>query len=668
MSAFVDWAVSFAHAHAILTYLLGLLLAGAESLPVVGAVVPGTATIVAFGTLIAAGALEFWPFTGAVVLGAVLGDGFAYWLGHRYKSVLLQRWPLSRHPEFIDRGEALFSKHGGKSILIARFTPGVRAVIPVLAGILHMGPVRFYGINVLSAIVWALTHILFGVLLGAGLELLGAVTGRLAAPAGLLVVLVYVVMWLSRWSVRRLPRLVAVLGNYLRRWVARSSGWPARYVGALLDARQPFGLGIMATVLVAGLWMLLGVLQDLISGDPLSRANEVVFQALATMRSGWGDRLLLVLGIPGSGAVLSLIVVIVFVFLLVRRDWQLAIAWLLGSLAAGLLTIVLPFIPNQTVSGMAPTAIRFTLDASGAISAAAYGMVALFVARSLAVRWRPAAISAVSLLLILAAFARLYLGISLLSEELIGLAFGLVWVGFVGMIQFARRTNPMPARPLLIILPIILLAGVVTQETGYSLVQEPRSASSPPPRQITLPQWLTGGWDALPARRIGLLGGYAHPFSLQWVDSPATLAHLLGEHGWQEPTPWTPRSALQWLAPQIDPADLPVLPHLANGHPEALVLTHSALSAGGSQRQVLRLWRSDVLVENGGHMVPLWTGSISDERLSRVLAVLTIARSGPATIQDLSALAAALPAANLVRDGGMPVVLAWAPAAQNASH
>jgi hypothetical protein len=82
----------------------------------------------------------------------------------------------------------------------------------------------------------------------------------------------------------------------------------------------------------------------------------------------------------------------------------------------------------------------------------------------------------------------------------------------------------------------------------------------------------------------------------------------------------------------------------------------------------LRLWRSDVLVQNGGHMVPLWTGSISDERLSRVLAVLTIARSGPATIQDLSALAAALPAARLAKDGGMPVVLAWEPAAQNASH
>jgi len=673
VSAFVDWAVSFAHAHATLAYLLGLLLAGAESLPVVGALVPGTATIVAFGTLIAAGALDFWPFAAAVALGATLGDGFAYWLGHRYQNELLRRWPLSRHPEFVERGEALFSKHGGKSILFARFTPGVRAVIPVLAGILRMEPIRFYVINVLSAIVWALAHVLFGVLLGAGLELLGAVAGRLVALAGLLLVLVYIVIWLSRWSVRRLPCLVSILEGHLRRWVAQSPGRLARHIGTLLDADRPqaIGLGITAAVLAAGLWMLLGVLQDMISGDPLVRANRVVLHALAALRSSWGDPLMLVLGVPGSWIVLSFIAGLVLVWLLLRRDWQPAIAWVLGLLAAGLFTIALSLIPNHAIPGM-PAAIGPALGTSGVVSAAAYGMLALFIMRSLAVRWRPVAISGFGLLLILAAFARLYLGHSLLSEELIGLAFGLVWVGFVGMVQVARRTSPVRAAPLVAILFVVLCGGMAGQETGYNLVQAPHPITSPAPRQIALSRWLAGGWDTLPARRVGLLGGYARPFSLQWAGSPATLARLLEGAGWRRPIPWTPRSTLQWLAPRIDPAALPVLPHLANGHPEALVLIRVGMAGGGPYRLVLRLWRSDVAIDDGGHVLPLWTGTVSKERLARVLAIITVAKTGAATNDGLRALAAALPAAQEVHEGPLPianggngsVILAWAPPAQ----
>src|SRR5579859_582639 len=166
--------VAVAQDHALLAYSLALVFAGAESFPVFGAVVPGTATIVAFGALVPSGALQFWPLVLATTTGAILGDGFSYWLGHRYKAGVAAIWPLRRHPGLIAQGEAFFTRHGGKAIVAARFTPGVRAVVPLVAGITGMPVVRFYGVNVLSAVLWAPSHVVMGFLIGASLTVLGA--------------------------------------------------------------------------------------------------------------------------------------------------------------------------------------------------------------------------------------------------------------------------------------------------------------------------------------------------------------------------------------------------------------------------------------------------------------------------------------------------------------
>lgn len=73
MHAFVDWAVIFAQSHVLLAYGLAFVLAATEAFPVIGAAVPGPTVIVAFGTLILAGALFLWLFFGSVTLGAIFG-------------------------------------------------------------------------------------------------------------------------------------------------------------------------------------------------------------------------------------------------------------------------------------------------------------------------------------------------------------------------------------------------------------------------------------------------------------------------------------------------------------------------------------------------------------------------------------------------------------------
>ena len=111
----------------------------------------------------------------------MLGDGLSYELG-RSREASIRAWPLfRRYRQPLVRGEAFLARHGGKSILLARFAAPVRAFVPLLAGFGHMPRPRFYAVNIFSALLWAPVHILPGVLFGASLHVAEAVSGRLAS-------------------------------------------------------------------------------------------------------------------------------------------------------------------------------------------------------------------------------------------------------------------------------------------------------------------------------------------------------------------------------------------------------------------------------------------------------------------------------------------------------
>lgn len=674
MHAFVDWAVSFAADHALLAYALVLVLAAAEALPVFGALIPGTTIIIAMATLIAAGALQYWPFAAAVACGAVLGDGTSYALGRRYKRAILERWPLSRHPDLARRGEALFARHGGKSVIISRFTPAVRAIIPMLAGILEMSPARFFGADVPAAIVWALSHVLFGLLVGASLELLGAVAGRLALLAGLLILLAWAVVWIARWLAGWLPSALAAAVEPLAAWAERNPGWLARRVRAALaaDRTEAFALALIAACLAGGLWLLLGALQDLIAGEPLVRLDSVILHALAALRSHWGDHAMRLVAATAAPPALLLLAALAALALAVARQWPLLLAWLLGLAGAVALGALLPLLPNAAPPE-APFPPPFLPPSAVALLAAtAFGLLAFFALRAASPRLQPAIASAALLLVVFGAAARLYFALTLLSTEIIAIAFALAWIGLTAAIAQFRRLPAGRAWPASLLAIPVLIAAVAAEGAGYTMLPTPPSPATPPPRVMSLTAWQNGGWDILPGTRVGLLGNYTRPFTLQWAGTPAGLARVLEARGWSRAPSWTLISAAGWLAPQIDPAGLPVLPHFADGQPEALVMIRPLSGDDPPARMVLRLWPSQAAIGTEAEPTPLWLGVLAEERFHRVAATVTISRATLATGAKLAELALAMPAARLVVDRDItprprhsnahaPVLLAWDP-------
>lgn len=207
MQATISSVATFLEHNALLAIVATLLAAASESIVLVGAFVPGTALILALGAAAGLGYLPLWPLILAATAGAIVGDGVSYWIGHAHRRSIAATWPFSTNKDLLQAGETFFGKYGWAGIAIARFLPGVRAIVPVVAGTSGMKPLPFYVANIGSAIVWAPAHLVPAALAGAGLK-------GMDLRAELIVLIVGGLLGLTLWLIwRHYPGLVRAVAN-----------------------------------------------------------------------------------------------------------------------------------------------------------------------------------------------------------------------------------------------------------------------------------------------------------------------------------------------------------------------------------------------------------------------------------------------------------------------
>jgi membrane protein DedA with SNARE-associated domain len=196
---YIARVTDFISMHSHQAYAAVFFLAFSEAIPILGTVIPGSTFIVAISALVTRLDLNPWLLLVAATIGAVAGDGLSFSLGRRFHLKTFERWPLDHLTRVISRSEAFFNKYGGASVFLARFTPPVRAFVPLIAGILRMSPRQFYVANVLSAVVWAPAHVFPGIALGIIIGLTGATTAQ--------ILVLIVATMLGAWSTFRVIRL-----------------------------------------------------------------------------------------------------------------------------------------------------------------------------------------------------------------------------------------------------------------------------------------------------------------------------------------------------------------------------------------------------------------------------------------------------------------------------
>ena len=132
-------------------FMIGLTAFG-ESFMFLSLLFPGTAILVAAGTLVSAGILNPVSSVIAGIVGAVLGDSISFWLGDKFGPFLPKIWPFGKRPELLTNGIRFFERYGGSSVFIGRFFGPLRAIVPLAAGMMHMPTSRFYVANILYSI------------------------------------------------------------------------------------------------------------------------------------------------------------------------------------------------------------------------------------------------------------------------------------------------------------------------------------------------------------------------------------------------------------------------------------------------------------------------------------------------------------------------------------
>jgi undecaprenyl-diphosphatase len=186
MEHLVQPTLAFISAHSGWAGVVMFVTAFGESFAFLSLLFPGTALLIAAGTLVAAGSLSYWPILAGAILGAVLGDSVSFWIGGRLGDAVTRVWPFSRNPELLRTGVQFFERHGGASVFIGRFFGPVRAVIPLVAGIMRMPTRRFWVANIASALVWAPMLLFAGDVIGrAGEHLFGSAKTAMLVLCGL---------------------------------------------------------------------------------------------------------------------------------------------------------------------------------------------------------------------------------------------------------------------------------------------------------------------------------------------------------------------------------------------------------------------------------------------------------------------------------------------------
>lgn len=199
----IETIIAWVHAHPHYAFAAIFLLAFVESLPIAGSFIPGASAIIAIAAILPKDAAILLPAYAAAAAGASAGDGISFWLGHHYERAALSRWPLKNYPRLIKRGEDFIRKNGVKSVVLARFTPPVRALVPLLAGVLEMRVAPYVFGNIVAAILWAVAHVSFGAFVGHSAGLIEGKYGRYALIAAALIAAAIFAAWRGR---RLVPR------------------------------------------------------------------------------------------------------------------------------------------------------------------------------------------------------------------------------------------------------------------------------------------------------------------------------------------------------------------------------------------------------------------------------------------------------------------------------
>lgn len=627
---FIIWL----HQHPQWGGVAAFAVAFAESVAIIGSIIPGSVTMTAVGVLIGSGVLPIWTTLIWAIAGAFFGDGLSYLLGFRFKDNVRNLWPFSRHPRIISSGEAFFLRHGGKSILIGRFTGPVRAIVPVIAGMLNMRPRRYFPVSFFSAICWAPLYMLPGMLLGA-VSL--AVPADVATKLIVFTLLLLVVVWLVFWAIKIIYQIThryfeTILNRKWQEWLHQPSKYWLCNLLRRGDRPHSYGQLLLASVMLISAALFCLITIDAIVHGPISHWENGVYNLLRGLRTDALDKIAIIVMSFGYHKVLTTVVAVLTCWLALRRRWLAAIHWVMAWALVlisvfsfkflyalfpppGLLNApAMPSFPSRYLTG----AVVF------------YILFEFMFTRNMSKEMRKYFYWLTTIVCIVIALARLYLGLNWLTDVAAGICLGGAIVSLV-IISYRRYKSAKISAVGIFLVVVITFAIVDVWDLHQNYDNHLHNYQRYWPTQtISYDAWWNQSAEGEPLYRTDRFGRPTQVFNLQWAGELKDIKATLKKLGWKS---FHVRGYVDVILQLLQETDFakkrPLMTQLYDARPPVLGMIH--YYAPGQPSLVMRLWRTNTLLLPD--KTPLWAGTVAYYVVSKHFIFFHTSRMIPAVAQ-----------------------------------
>jgi len=630
-------------------YIVAFLFAFTESLALIGGFVPGSTAVVIFGFMASQGYLSVPGLIVFTVLGAVIGDGVSYWLGtkgtHLFKNE--NRILKASHLEI---GKNFFHKYGDKSIFLGRFIGVVRPMIPFAAGLARMNSRKFLFWNIVSGIVWGISHIYLGYFFGGMLKIIETVSVRLSIFLLILVIL-GMIIW---FSVKLLKPTTYWLYKLIKQTGVRFWSHPAiiklsyRYpyltdiVKRRFEEKNFFGwtMTVVGTM-ISFIAIFFAVLMDgVLDADWIVALDQRFSGLLYYFRDAWAVKISLWVSLLGNYYIIILISILFIIFLYIWNKKHFLYSYLIslgGSVLVSWLIKITAMRPRP--SGFLPV-YQETLSSfpSGhsvvAVSVYCFIIYVLtrLLRRSTKTFYSAFLIFSGVLIAFLIGLSRIYLGVHYLSDVLGGFLIGTLFLILAATIaewlqihkpnegnNDLNKNNILFKKYMSCFLVLVFVISYGVYGTWFykplPIIDRGIKENIVPSSVITEELVRTNKWAVT---ADGLLGGIHEPINMfVWAKNDLVLHQSLKLSNWlvaDDPTIKSFFKISRSVAMGRTYESIPVLPYFWNDIPNDLAFEKMVTDSAKKQKKQLRLWKTLIQNDKGEY---LYVGSVSLDIKSR---------------------------------------------------
>lgn len=482
-------------------YWIAFFAALLETTIGIGLFLPGSLLILLLGAFSARGYLDIGDLILFAVLGAIIGDNINYFLGRKYgnKWLKIGFWFLKfKH---IEKAKYLMDAHGAKSVFLGRFIPGVKEVVPFIAGSVNMNKRTFMFWNILGAIGWGFLWVFAGYIFAQSIDLAElwlSRAGLFFAFLLLLSIILYLFKWLIIKKGKQFLIIVsslwqsikgAVLNNeYVAIWL-QNHPRTISFLQARVDPTTFSGriLSILTLVFAYILALFAGIVEDLITSDPIVAADIRIANLFSAFRTDELTQVFSWITMLGkSQLILGFIVTAVTLLWLWRKNNYIIPLFIsvIGSAAFTYLGKLAFQRPRPELAVFTEHSFSFP-SGHATVAVAFYGFMGYILMRSVENWNRKVNIFFTTVLIIIAiGFSRVYLGEHYISDVWSGYLVGAMWliiaISFSEWFSYKQKRevsiSPVTgARPISLSLIIIAILYYV----GFSINYHPQLALVP---------------------------------------------------------------------------------------------------------------------------------------------------------------------------------------------